>query len=283
MRILAFDIEEWFHLLDNESTKTCKDWSNFEVRIHKNVDKILNFLDQSKNSATFFVLGWVAEKYPEIVKKIHSCGYEIGSHSYMHQLVYSQSPKEFKEDLAYSIHLLEDIIGDKVRYFRAPGFSITKDNIWSFEIIHELGIEIDFSIFPATRAHGGLPTYGSDKPSIIKYNGILLKEMPMNTKPFLGKSIVFSGGGYFRILPYNLIKKWTKQTDYVMSYFHPRDFDPQQPRIKGLPFRRRFKSYVGLDDAERKMNKWLSDFKFIDVRTAKKMINWDKVEKIRLL
>jgi polysaccharide deacetylase family protein (PEP-CTERM system associated) len=246
------------------------------------VDKILAFLDESDNAATFFILGWVAEKYPDIVKQIHDNGYEIGSHSYMHQLVYSQSPGEFKEDLRRSIQLLEDITGEKVRYFRAPGFSITKENLWSFEIIHELGIEIDCSVFPASRAHGGLPSYGYSKPSILNYNGISIKEMPINTHSFLRQNIVFSGGGYFRLLPYDLIKQWTKKSEYVMSYFHPRDFDPGQPRIKGLSLHRKFKSYVGLKGAEKKLYKWLTDFDFMDIKTAKTLIDWEKVKKIKL-
>jgi polysaccharide deacetylase family protein (PEP-CTERM system associated) len=282
MKILAFDIEEWFHLLDNESTRTSVQWCKYEKRIHHNIDKILTFLEDGKNSATFFVLGWVAEKYPDVVKKIYDNGYEIGSHSYMHQLVYSQSPHEFREDLNRSIKLLQDITGEKVKYFRAPGFSITEKNLWSFEIIHELGIEIDCSIFPARRAHGGMPLYGHDKPSILKYNGISLRELPMNTYLVFSKQIVFSGGGYFRLLPYPLIKKWTEQSDYIMSYFHPRDFDPGQPRIKELSLLRKFKSYVGLTGAEHKLKKWLCDFNFVDIRMAEKLIDWDQVRSIRL-
>jgi polysaccharide deacetylase family protein (PEP-CTERM system associated) len=246
------------------------------------VDKILDFLDGSNQSATFFILGWVAEKYPDIVKKIHQNGYELGSHSYMHQLVYSQSRDEFKTDLTKSIELLQDITGEKVRYFRAPGFSITEKNLWSFEIIHELGIDIDCSVFPSIRAHGGMPTYNYGKPSILKYNGISLKELPINTHSFLNQNLVFSGGGYFRLLPYPLIKKWTQKSDYVMSYFHPRDFDPEQPRIKELSLARIFKSYVGLTGAEKKLKKWLGDFSFTDIRTADRDINWDSVRRVRL-
>ena len=282
MRILAFDIEEWFHLLDNESTRTYREWNCFEKRIHLNVDKILSYLDETKNSATFFVLGWIAEKYPEIVRQIHDSGFEIGSHSHMHQLVYTQSPLEFKNDLIRSIELLQEITGNKIRYFRAPGFSITKNNLWSFDIINELGIEIDCSIFPAFRSHGGMPTFGYSKPSILKYNGITLKELPLNTHLIFRKNIVFSGGGYFRVLPYNLIKKWTKKSDYVMSYFHPRDFDPAQPIIQGLSLHRLFKSYVGLKGSEQKFKKWLKDFDFMDIQTADLQIDWENVKTITL-
>ena len=180
MNILTFDIEEWFHLLDNESTKTENEWTNYEVRIHENMNRIFDLLDRNKASGTFFVLGWIAEKYPEVVKEIAARGYEIGSHTHLHQLVYSQNKQQFKNDVEKSIKYLEDISQKKVRCFRAPGFSITESNIWAFEALHELGIEIDSSVFPANRSHGGFPSYGNSKPSLIKYNEVELKEMPIN-------------------------------------------------------------------------------------------------------
>ena len=166
--------------------------------------------------------------------------------------------------------------------FRAPGFSITEESLWAFEVLHELGIEIDSSIFPAGRSHGGLKSYGTAQPSILEYNGFRLKEFPINTKPFLKHSIIFSGGGYFRLLPYNLIKNYTKESDYVMSYFHPRDFDYEQPMIRDLSVSRKFKSYVGLKNAEKKLTNWLRDFQFIDINKADNLINWNKVKVIKL-
>jgi polysaccharide deacetylase family protein (PEP-CTERM system associated) len=282
MNILTFDIEEWFHILDNDSTKTIVEWENFESRIHKNMECIFEILDNSKLKASFFVLGWIAEKYPEIVQEISARNFEIGSHTTFHQLVYDLNRDEFYQDVNRSIKTLEDISGKKVKMFRAPGFSITEKNKWSFEVLHELGIEIDSSVFPTGRAHGGMPTYGTAEPSILNYNGIQLKEFPINTHKVMGIPFIYSGGGYFRLLPYSLIKKWTKKDKYIMSYIHPRDLDPSQPMIHDLRIQRKFKSYVGLKTSQNKLKKWLSEFEFVDIATADSQIDWDTAKKIIL-
>lgn len=282
MNILTFDIEEWFHLLDNESTKTIDEWKNYEVRIHDNMERIFAILERTNSKATFFCLGWIAETYPEVIKEIVSRGYEIGTHTNMHQLIYEQTQKEFAKDLEHSVKTLEDLTGQKVKYFRAPGFSITENEKWAFEILVKQGIEVDSSIFPAARAHGGFPSYKEPVPSLLKYNGIQLKELPINYITFVGNPVIFSGGGYFRLFPYPLLKKWTKQSGYVMSYLHPRDFDAGQPVIKELSIPRKFKSYVGLKGATTKLEKWLTDFEFMDVGTAIKTINWDEVPEVQL-
>ncbi|MBN4062523.1 polysaccharide deacetylase family protein, partial [Bacteroidales bacterium AH-315-I05] len=152
MKVLTFDIEEWFHILDEPSTKTEKQWENYESRIHLNVDRILELLETKKQKATFFCLGWIAKKYPEVIRKIDDMGYEIATHSNLHQLVYEQTREEFKTDLENSIKLIEDITGKKIRVYRAPGFSIKEENKWAFEVLIENGIEVDCSIFPAERS-----------------------------------------------------------------------------------------------------------------------------------
>lgn len=278
MKILSFDIEEWFHILDHDSINEVTKWNSFESRIHNNLDRILGILKENNTSATFFIIGWIGVKYPDIVKRIQECGYEIGSHSHMHQLAYNQSLNDFRDDLTRSINVLEDITGKKIKYYRAPGFSITEENSWALEVLIENGIEVDCSIFPASRAHGGMPSFGTATPSIIDFQGIQIKELPINTYPFWGNSIIFSGGGYFRILPYPLLKYLTRRSDYLMSYFHPRDFDFSQPKIKDLSLPRKFKSYVGLKSAERKFIKWINDFNFLDIREAIASIDWEKVE-----
>lgn len=277
MNILTFDIEEWFHILDNESTKTAKEWKNYESRIHENMERIFSILEMHQVKATFFCVGWIAETYPDIIKSIAARGYELGTHTRMHQLVYEQTRETFSQDIEFSIKTLEDITGHKVKYFRAPGFSIREDNKWAFEVLAENGIEVDSSIFPAPRAHGGFPTYKQPVPSLLKYKGITLKEFPINYTNIIGKSIIFSGGGYFRLFPYNIIKRWTAQSNYVMSYLHPRDFDASQPIIQELSAFRKLKTYIGLKGAEKKLNQWLTDFPFIDIATAVKMIDWDTV------
>ncbi|MCI1780152.1 MAG: polysaccharide deacetylase family protein [Bacteroidales bacterium] len=277
MNILTFDFEEWFHILDNDSTRTADQWQNYEVRIYDNMARIFDILDRHKQKATFFCMGWMAEKYPDIVKEIARRGYEIGSHTRMHQLVYEQGKDIFEKDVDFSVRFLENLIGKKVKYFRAPGFSITEQTPWAFDVLTKNGIETDCSVFPAPRAHGGFPSYGKSVPSIVRYNGLSIKELPINYVTVWGKHLVFSGGGYFRLCPYLLLKYWTARSEYLMSYLHPRDFDAGQPMIKELPVIRKFKSYVGLKGAEHKLNKWLSDFSFVDIPTASDMIDWEHV------
>tara|TARA_B100000963_G_scaffold289151_1_gene258552 strand:- start:2745 stop:3599 length:855 start_codon:yes stop_codon:yes gene_type:complete len=282
MNILTFDIEEWFHILDNKETKSISEWTKFDSRIRHGMDLIYDVLEKSGNSATFFVLGWIAEKYPEIVREISERGFEVGSHTHLHQLAYNQDKDTFYKDVEKSIKTLEDCTGKKVTSFRAPGFSITNKNKWAFETLYELGIKKDSSVFPARRAHGGLRSYKIATPSIIKYNGIKIREFPINTHNILGEPFIFSGGGYFRLLPYFITKNWTFQSKYVMTYFHPRDFDTGQPVVPGLSLFRYFKSYIGIKDCKSKLEKWLDDFEFIDLKTANKNIDWKKVSLINL-
>ncbi len=282
MKVLTFDIEEWFHILDNKETESVSEWGKFESRIRLGMDMIYDIIDKSNCSATFLVVGWIAKKYPEIIKEINDFGFEIGSHTHLHQLAYQQDRQTFYNDVEKSIKTLEDCIGKKVTTFRAPGFSITEKNKWAFEVLHDLGIRKDSSVFPAYRAHGGLPSYKLPTPSIIEYNGIRLKEFPINTHTILGKSFIFSGGGYFRLLPYKIIKNWTAESNYVMTYFHPRDFDIEQPVLPGLSLSRRFKSYVGISNCKPKLERWLGDFDFIDMNQADKLVNWCQVPKLSL-
>ena len=281
-RILTFDIEEWFHILDNESTKTEAHWSKFDSRIHANMDRILNLLADKKQSATFFCLGWIVKKYPDVIRKIDEAGYEIASHSSMHQLVYEQTPKDFEADLVASIKAIEDAIGKKVTTYRAPGFSIMESNKWAFEILIKHGIKIDSSVFPAKRGHGGFESFGEASPCLIDINGVQIKEFPINIYNFMSYPVIFSGGGYFRLLPYPIIKRLTKKSPYMMTYFHPRDFDGGQPMIKDLPITRKFKSYYGLNSALSKLERLLSDFKFEDIRTIDKSIDWTKSKVIKI-
>jgi hypothetical protein len=184
--------------------------------------------------------------------------------------------------MIWSGQALEDISGQKVRCFRAPGFSVREDNRWVCDILVSQGIEIDCSIFPATRAHGGFPSYKAISPTIIQYDGVKLKEFPISYTTVFSKPFIYSGGGYFRLLPYPLIRHWAKQSSYMMTYFHPRDFDAKQPMITGLSFTRKFKSYVGLSGAYHKLQKLLSDFEFVDIATADTLIDWDNARTITI-
>lgn len=179
MNILTFDVEEWFHLLDNDSTRSEVEWIKYPVRIYENMDRIFRILDDTNSKATFFIIGWIAKTYPDLVKRIAE-RYEIGSHTMNHQLVWQQDRATFKEDVSSSIKLLEDITGKPVKYFRAPGFSIRESEPWAFEVIKECGIEIDCSVFPAHHAHGGIPSYGRAIPSIIKFEWYHVRESSLS-------------------------------------------------------------------------------------------------------
>jgi len=149
--------------------------------------------------------------------------------------------------------------------------------------LSELCFKYDCSIFPAKHDYGGFPSYGKSEPVLLKLkNGSEIKEFPINIHKFLGKPLVFSGGGFFRFFPYGLIKKWGKSSDYMMTYFHTRDFDPDQPMIESLPFKRKFKSYVGLKQSFNKFQRLLDDFEFVNLEEADKKIDWERVRKINL-
>lgn len=281
MNILTFDIEDWFHLLEVPETKELCRWDRFTPRIHKNVEKIMDALERKNVRATFFCLGWVAEKYPEVVKMIDIRGHEIGSHSYSHGLVSQHTRKSFIEDLHRSISVIEGIINKKVTMFRAPGFSVGCHTPWFFDSIIDQGINCDSSVFPASHGHGGYPGFVSSTPCIIKISGKQIMEFPVNTFNIFGWPLVYSGGGYFRVLPYFVIRELTRRSHYVMAYFHPRDFDPDQPRLK-LSTGRLFKSYVGLRESQIKFERWIIDNKFIDLSTAITQIDWDSVPEIEI-
>ena len=282
MNILSFDVEEWFHLLDNSSTRSEEQWKTYEVRIHENMERIFRILEDTNTKATFFIIGWIAKTYPDIVKKIAD-RYEIGSHTMTHQLVWQQKPEKFRQDVDSSIKLLQDITGKPIRYFRAPGFSIRESESWAFATLNDLGVEIDCSVFPAHHAHGGFPSYGKAEPAIIDVNGKRIKEFPISCREMGGSHIIYQGGGYFRLFPYSLIKHWAKKDrDYLLSYIHPRDLDAGQPMVPGLSAARKFKSYVGLAGAEKKLRQFLTDFTFTDIATAEKSVDWEKARIIKI-
>lgn len=282
MNILTFDIEDWFHILDHKSTKTIDSWGKYESRVERSTHNLLNLLNERNLKATFFCLGWVADKFPALIREIASFGHEIGSHSYSHQLVYEQSRGEFFNDVKKSIFTLEDILGKKINCFRAPGFSITESQKWAFSIIHSLGIDTDCSVFPASRSHGGFSNFMSAEPCIIDVDGIKMKEFPINVANILTRKIIFSGGGYFRLLPYGLIDKYMQEADYVMTYFHPRDFDKFQPILQDLSMFRKFKSYYGINNAFLKLKRLIDDNAFVNIGSASQLIDWSQVEIIKL-
>ncbi len=282
MKILTFDVEEWFHLLDNASTKTEKEWVTYPCRIYENMDRIFDILERHNQKATFFIIGWIAKRYPEIVKSIYNKGFDIGFHTNFHQLIYDQTPEEFHTDLVTGLDCIENIVGKKITAFRAPGFSLTEKCSWAFEILSEQGILYDSSVFPIHHAHGGYPSFPSIAPALIKTDKGDIKEFPISVGKFFGKSMVYTGGGYFRLFPYRMIKYYAKKSPYIMSYLHPRDMDAGQPMIADLPIARKFRSYVGLKHAAAKFEKWITDFTFTDIQTASANIDWNQVPVVDL-
>ena len=280
MNVLTFDIEYWYNC-DFISEDFA--WDKHECRIYEGVRRLLDELDRRELKGTFFCLGWLAEKHPLIIKEIADRRHQIGCHSYQHELSFRFTPEQFREDTLKAKLLIENVIGKEISLFRAPGFSITERNIWAIDSLVEMGFRYDCSIFPAVHDYGGMPNYGKAEPTIIKTSqGNRIKEFPINIHHIVGKNIVFSGGGFFRFFPYWLIKHWGKQTDYMMTYFHPRDFDTGQPVMKNLPLIRQFKSYVGIKGAFEKWQRLLSDFDFVNVEEADEMIDWNKQRVINL-
>jgi polysaccharide deacetylase family protein (PEP-CTERM system associated) len=279
VNILTFDIEDWYNV---DFITQDFNWDKYEVRIHEGVDRILERLEKDNIKATFFCLGWLAEKHPDVIRRINYMGHHIGCHSYQHQLAFRFTQEEFKMDTEKAKKRIEDVIGKEINAFRAPGFSITKNNLWALDILVELGFKYDCSIFPANHDYGGYPDYGDTGPTIIKTQNGEIKEFPINFHKLSGKNIVFSGGGFFRLFPYWLIKKWSKKSSYLMTYFHPRDFDANQPIFESQKGIRRFKSYVGLKNSFSKFDKYLTDFDFVNIEMADTKVDWKSVRIIEI-
>ena len=282
MNILTFDIEDWFHIDFSRDFNIENKWGKYHSRVETNTDIILDILEEKNIKATFFCLGWIGRKYPKLIRKIHNLGHEIGSHSDIHNLLSVYNFKEFDEDLNKSLDSLENVIGEKIKLFRAPAFSIGKSNLWAFDVLHKNGIEVDCSVFPSYHDFGGFPELKIFKPFIIEQNGFKLKEFPMSIYRFFGKKIVVTGGGYFRFFPFYFIEYFIRKSSYNMTYFHPRDLDANQPLLENLSIIRKFKSYYGLKESKNKFKKLLDNYEFINIEKANSEINWDDCDKINL-
>jgi len=264
INILTFDVEDYFQVENFKKVIKFSDWDNYESRVVLNTEKILSILGKQKAKATFFILGWIAERFPELVKKIDDLGHEIASHGNNHQLIYKQTKDEFREDIRKSKKILEDIIKKPILGYRAPCYSITKESLWALEILAEEGFKYDSSLFPISHDRGGLSS-AKRFAYEMNFNGRTMVEYPISTLKVLNKNIPFSGGGYFRLLPYGLIKnafkKINSQNQPVVTYFHPWEFDPKQPKIKA-GFLNGFRHYLNLNKMEHKLTQLLKDFKF---------------------
>jgi polysaccharide deacetylase family protein (PEP-CTERM system associated) len=265
--ILTIDVEDWFQVEALREVISYQEWSNCESRVLSNVLRILAILDENGAKATFFILGWIAEKYPQVVLEINRHGHEVASHGYAHRVVYEQKETEFKDDIERSLTILEGLIKRKVTGYRAPNFSITDQSLWAYEILAELGIEYTSSIFPTKHIY---QVYGLNQaprfPFVLSLkNGCRIKEFPLSTVEIFGRSMPVGGGAYLRIMPYWYnkwaLKKINKQGYPAIIYFHPWEIDTFQPK-QNLGILGKFRHYYNLDIMELKIRMLLKDFQF---------------------
>jgi len=266
--ILTVDVEDWFHILDLPSAPGLSDWDKLPSRVEDNFRRLLDIFDEQQVKVTCFFLGWIAERHKEIVRDAFRRGHEIASHGYRHTLVYEMTPEEFGRDASDSKKLLEDISGSSVLGYRSAGFSTTDKTPWFFDKLLEAGYAYDSSIFPAARQHGGQKT-AACAPYLVTGKPSPFVEFPITVAKVLGKRVCFFGGGYLRLFPYWIVRTMAgrvrREGRPVVFYVHPREIDPDQPRMK-MGLMRRFKSYVNLRTTEPKIRNIVRDFELTTFR-----------------
>lgn len=262
---LSIDVEEWFHILNLPTTPAPAEWESLPATVEPNTHRLLTLLADADARATFFVLGWVARRYPALVRAISDAGHEVACHGDMHELCYEQGEAAFEDDLRRARGLLEELTGSEILGYRAPGFSILAETPWAFEVIHRVGFRYDSSIFPAQRNHGGMPGAPRHPYAIELSSGASLAEFPMTVAELGPLRVAFTGGGYLRLFPYPLVRGGIRQVNAAghpaCVYVHPREIDPDHPRIE-MDWNRRFRSYVNLRTTEPKLRRLLRDFAF---------------------
>ncbi|MCW9024274.1 MAG: DUF3473 domain-containing protein [Gammaproteobacteria bacterium] len=270
MNALTVDVEDYFQVSAFEKDVRVTDWSTMESRVVRNTEKVLSVFDRNSTKATFFVLGWVAERYPELVRRIASAGHEIACHGYSHQLIYNQSPEVFKEETIKAKKLLEDQVQTKVSGYRAASYSITNNSRWALDILAEAGFEYDSSIFPVHHDRYGIPDSPKFPYRLETPSGKSLVEFPLSTADMLGYKLPVAGGGYFRLYPYFFSKFALrrinrKELEAFIFYLHPWEVDPDQPKIK-TNMLSRFRHYNNLSKCEQRLERLLKDFSFTTVK-----------------
>ena len=260
---MTVDVEDYFQVSAFENSVRREDWSSYPLRVSRNVDVILTLFADCGVHATFFVLGWVAERQPEIVKRIAAAGHEIASHGYAHQRVHDLSPAQFRADVDRARKLLEDITGLSVRGYRAPSFSINGSTPWAFEILAEEEYAYSSSIYPIRHDHYGMPEAPRFPFRPLRERPFL--EIPITTFVLGGLNLPCGGGGYFRLLPsevchWGLRRVNEKERKPAVFYFHPWELDPDQPRIDGTAAKARFRHYTNLKHMRKKLERTLSRF-----------------------
>lgn len=265
---LTIDVEDYFHVAALAKSIPTSKWDSLECRVEKNTDKLLELFASKNVKATFFTLGWVAERYPQIVKNIAAAGHEVASHGYSHQLIYSQTPKVFKEETHKSKVILEDITQQEIIGYRAASYSITNQSKWALDILCELGFKYDSSIFPVKHDLYGIP--GSPRwpynLTTDKNNSIV--EFPISTFNIANYKLPIAGGGYFRLFPYWFTKlglgSINRENEPFVFYLHPWEVDPEQPKVQASWFSM-FRHYNNLDKCYARLERLMSDFSFTTV------------------
>ena len=270
---MSIDVEDYFQVSAFAPHIRREDWDALPCRVERNVDVILGLLDEAGAKATFFTLGWIAQRYPQVVRRIVDNGHELASHGYGHQRASDLTPEQFREDITLSKHMLEDLGGVVVRGYRAPSFSINRNNWWAVEELENAGYVYSSSIYPVRHDHYGMPDAPRFPHRPNGEAGIL--ELPPTTVPLMGRNWPAAGGGWFRLLPYSM-SRWmlnrvnTQDGAPCMFYFHPWELDAGQPRQTGLSARTRFRHYVNLQRMPGRLCKLLNDFE------------WDRVDRVFL-
>ncbi len=266
LNAFTVDVEDYYQVTAFEGQVERSAWPSYESRVAANTRRLLRLLERFEVRGTFFVLGWVARRFPQLVREIQRAGHEVGSHSYWHRLVYRQSPQEFRDDLVQSRRVLEDVTGAPIMAYRAPSFSITRQSLWALDILVEEGFRHDSSIFPVYHDRYGIP---DAQPGVhqIPAAGGMLWEFPASVLRWGGMNIPVSGGGYFRLYPL----AWTlrslayinrRQRRPFMFYVHPWEVDPDQPRLRVAGVKTRFRHYVNLKSTHAKLEVLLGRFRF---------------------
>lgn len=259
---LTIDVEDYFQVSALAPYIDRSEWETRECRVERNVDRILRLLDEHRTKATFFTLGWIAERHPQIVRNIVASGHELASHGYAHLRATEQTQDAFYADIHLAKVLLEDLSGHAIKGYRAPSFSIGEGNLWALECIERAGYRYSSSIYPIRHDHYGMP----DAPRFA-YDVGGLKEIPVTTVRAFQRNWPASGGGYFRLFPYPF-SRWLLQRvndidqQAAVFYFHPWEIDPDQPRIAGINAKTRFRHYLNLDQMEGRIGRLLTDFKW---------------------
>ena len=292
MNILTFDVEEWY------LEKILHDGRAFRYQqFDEAFAKVLDELDRLNIKATCFCLGKLATDFPQVVREIARRGHEVGCHSNEHVWLDKMNEKQLLKDTQEALKALEDVIGKKVVSYRAPAFSITHQNKWAVNVLADCGIESDASIFPTSRDFGGYKAFPQDTPCIIRHEGATLKEYPISLTSILGKNMAYSGGGFFRLLPYWLVSKTMKQRDYNICYFHLNDLIHHRFEFKSkAEYEENFKEpgtlknrivryvkmNIGKGDAYGKLQQLLTEHEFVSVGEADRLIDWGKVNVVNL-